>query len=68
MRTLSIASGAGFVAMTVLIVVDHKLFSSVGALVVSGLAALFAAAVAGDVVVHRYYAKRAKSADRSTQL
>ena len=67
-RTLSIASGVGFVAMTVLIVVNHKLFSSVGALVVSGLAALFAAAVAGDVLVHRYYAKRAMGADRSTQL
>jgi len=67
MRTLSIASGAGFIIITALIVMDHKLFSTVGALVVGGLAVLFAASVAGDVLVHRYYARRANSADRSTQ-
>jgi hypothetical protein len=66
-RTLSIASGAGFVLISALIVMDDKQFTRVGALVIGGLAALFAAAVAGDVLVHRYYAKRAKSADQPTQ-
>jgi hypothetical protein len=67
MRTLSIASGAGFVLISALIVMDDKQFTQVGALVIGGLAALFAAAVAGDVLVHRYYAKRAESADQPPQ-
>lgn len=68
LRTLSIASGAGFVIVAVLIVMDDKLFSRAGALVIGGFATLFAVAVAGDVLVHRYYAKRAKSADQPTRL
>lgn len=67
MRTLSIASGVGFVFMSVLITMNDKLLTQLGALVVGGLAALFAVAVAGDVLVHRYYARRANSADRSPQ-
>ena len=66
LRTMSIVFGLCLVVLTVVLAVEGDLLSNWGLLIISvGLLVLFVAAVIADVLVHRWYARRARDGDRT---